>query len=193
MRKSELQRKTKETDIAVKLNLDGEGRADIDSGIGFFDHMLELLASHSGFDISVKAKGDLKVDCHHTVEDVGITLGKCFYEAIGDKVGINRYATFTVPMDESLATAIIDISGRPFLVFDADFTDRACGNFDCEMVEEFFRAFADNAKITLHICLAYGTNTHHQAEAIFKAFAHALAVASTVVSNRLPSSKGVLE
>lgn len=193
MRHAEINRKTKETDIQVKLNLDKASECNIHTGVGFFDHMLELFAAHSGYGLSVVCQGDLQVDCHHTVEDIGIALGKCLYQALGDKVGINRYGFFMLPMDETLATCTLDISGRPYLVFNADFTDRACGNFDCEMVEEFFRALADNAKITLHISLEYGNNTHHQAEAIFKAFARALRAATQIVSDILPSSKGVLE
>lgn len=193
MREAKIKRKTRETDIEVEINLNGNGEFEIASGVGFFDHMLELFAVHSGFNVKILCKGDIHVDCHHTVEDIGIALGKCFYDALGDKVGINRYATINIPMDEALATCIVDISGRPYLVFDADFTDRACGNFDCETIEEFFRAFCDNAKITLHICLAYGTNTHHQVEAIFKSFARALREAVKITSDKLPSSKGIIE
>lgn len=193
MRQAELKRKTRETDIDAAIDIDGNGEHNICSGVGFFDHMLELFAVHGNFNVKAICNGDLHVDCHHTVEDLGIALGKCFYDAIGDKMGINRYATISIPMDEALATCSVDISGRPYLVFDADFTDKSCGNFDCEMVEEFFRAFSDNAKITLHICLAYGSNTHHQVEAIFKAFARSLKEALKITSDKLPSSKGVIE
>ncbi|NLM35873.1 MAG: imidazoleglycerol-phosphate dehydratase HisB [Clostridiales bacterium] len=191
---SQKERETKETDIMVEINLDGEGKCSIDTGIGFFDHMLNLMAVHGAMDLKVKAKGDLYVDCHHTVEDVGITLGACIKEALGDKVGIKRYGTAYTPMDESLAFVSLDISGRPYLVFDGDFTVDRVGDLDTEMVEEFFRALAFNAGITLHIKIMYGKNNHHKIEGIFKAFGRALKEAMTIDENikGVMSTKGVL-
>ena len=194
MREAELRRTTKETDIFVKWNLDQSGKCDVDTGIGFFDHMLELLAVHSGTLLTVGAKGDLNVDSHHTVEDVGIVLGKVFKEALGDKAGIKRYGSFLLPMDESLVSVCMDVSGRPYFVFNCDIPKTQIGNFETEMCEEFFRAFAFNAEINLHINLLYGKNCHHMIEGIFKAFAHSLKEAVTVDSNisGVLSSKGVL-
>lgn len=191
-RQAQIKRTTKETDISLSINLDGSGEYDVDSGIGFFDHMLQLFACHSGFDFSVKCNGDIKVDGHHSIEDIGIVLGKAIAKALGDKVGIKRYAGVTIPMDESLATVNLDISGRPYLVFNADLQGKV-GDFDLELVEEFFRAVATYGGITLHINLHYGSNSHHKAECIFKAFARALKEAVTIVSDKLPSSKGMLE
>lgn len=192
MRNAEITRKTKETEISVMLDLDGSGKADIKTGIGFFDHMLTALCVHGGFDMTVNAKGDLQVDGHHTVEDVGIVLGRAFKEAIGDMSGIARYGTAFIPMDEALGFASVDISGRPFLVFDADFSDDRVGEFDTCLTEEFFRAFAFNAGITLHIKCEYGKNDHHKIEAMFKAFAHALKAAKSVSGGEILSTKGVL-
>lgn len=191
---SQKERETKETDIKVEVNLDGEGKCNIDTGIGFFDHMLNLMAVHGGMDLKIKAKGDLYVDCHHTVEDVGITLGSCLKEALGDKVGIKRYGTAYTPMDESLAFVSLDISGRAYLVFDAEFTVDRVGGLDTEMVEEFFRALAFNAGITLHIKIMYGKNNHHKIEGIFKAFGRALKEAMTIDEKikGVMSTKGVL-
>ncbi len=187
-----VERKTKETDICTELELYG-GNVEISTGIGFFDHMLTAFAVHGGFGITASVKGDLNVDCHHTVEDTGIALGKAFNEALGDKSGIERYGTFFIPMDESLAMASVDISGRPFLVFDAEFPQERVGEFDTCMTEEFFRAFAFNAGITLHIKVMYGKNSHHMIEAIFKAVAHAMRVAAAKTDNNTPlSTKGVL-
>lgn len=191
-RQAEIVRDTKETHIKLFVDIDG-GQVSVDSGIGFFDHMLELLGYHSGFGLEVECKGDTRVDGHHSVEDVGIALGKALAKAVGDKRGIARYATVTIPMDESLATVSIDFSGRPFLVFNADFTAAKVGEFDLELVEEFFRAVATYGGITLHVNLHYGVNNHHKAEAIFKAFARALSAAVKIVSDEIPSSKGVLE
>lgn len=191
-RQAEIVRDTKETHIKLFVDIDG-GQVSVDSGIGFFDHMLELLGYHSGFGLEVECKGDTRVDGHHSVEDVGIALGKALAKAVGDKRGIARYATVTIPMDESLATVSIDFSGRPFLVFNADFTAAKVGEFDLELVEEFFRAVATYGGITLHVNLHYGVNNHHKAEAIFKAFARALSAAVRIVSDEIPSSKGVLE
>ena len=192
MRTAELSRTTRETDISVKMNLDGNGVHDIDTGIGFFDHMLTALSTHSGIDMTVKTKGDLYVDGHHSVEDTGIVMGKVFAEAIGDKKGIARYGSAYIPMDESLAFACLDISNRPFLVFDADFTDMRIGQYDTCLTEEFFRAFAFNAGITLHLRVLYGKNDHHKTEALFKAAAHALKAAVTLGGDSVLSTKGVI-
>lgn len=191
MRNAEINRKTKETDITVKLDLDG-GSVDISTGIGFFDHMLTAFAVHGGMGLTVKAVGDLQVDGHHTVEDVGIVLGKAFKEAIGDMKGIARYGTAFIPMDEALGFASIDISGRPFLVFGAKFSDDRIGEFDTCLAEEFFRAFAFNAGVTLHLKCEYGKNDHHIAEALFKAAAHAVKAAKAVSGSEILSTKGVL-
>ncbi len=191
MRTAEITRKTKETDITVRLDLDG-GNADISTGIGFFDHMLMAFAVHGGMGLTVKAVGDLQVDGHHTVEDVGIVLGKAFREALGDMKGIARYGTAFIPMDEALGFASIDISGRPFLVFNAEFSDDKIGDFDACLAEEFFRAFAFNTGVTLHLKCEYGKNGHHIAEALFKAAAHAIKAAKTVSGSEIPSTKGVL-
>ena len=192
MRNAAVERKTKETEIFVAVDMDG-GNISIDTGIGFFDHMLTALAMHSGIALTVRAKGDLEVDCHHTVEDVGIVLGQALSKALGDKSGIKRYGSFFIPMDEALAFASVDISGRPFLVFDAEMPQAVVGGFDCCMTEEFFRAFAFNAGITLHIKCEYGSNSHHIIEAIFKAVAHSLACAvEKTDSGKTLSTKGVL-
>lgn len=192
MRTAEIIRKTKETDIEVRLNLDGCGNVDISTGIGFFDHMLTAFAVHSKMDLTVKVQGDLYVDGHHTVEDTGIVLGTAFKQAIGDMKGIARYGTAFIPMDEALGFCCLDISNRPFLVFDANFSDDRIGEFDTCLTEEFFRAFAFNAGITLHIKSEYGKNDHHIAEALFKACAHAIKAAKAVNGNEILSTKGVL-
>ncbi|MCH5348898.1 MAG: imidazoleglycerol-phosphate dehydratase HisB [Oscillospiraceae bacterium] len=192
MRSAEVNRKTKETDIQVKLELDGSGKADISTGIGFFDHMLTAFAVHGGLDLTVKVNGDLNVDGHHSVEDTGIVLGTAFKQAIGDMKGIKRYGTAFIPMDEALGFASLDISGRPYLVFNADFSDDRIGELDTCLVEEFFRAFAFNAGITLHLKCEYGKNDHHIAEALFKAAAHAIADAKVIAGNEILSTKGVL-
>ena len=191
---AEIKRKTAETQISVKLNLDGEGKCDIATGIGFLDHMLTLLAKHSFMDLTVKAKGDLEVDSHHTVEDIGIVLGEALREALGDKAGIHRYGNCFIPMDETLAQACLDFSGRPFLVFGAEIPKIKLGNYDTEMTEEFFRAVAMHCGLTLHIRVLYGSNVHHIIEAIFKAFARAVAQAAAVDPRvkGVMSSKGVL-
>lgn len=191
MRSADISRKTKETDIKIELSLDG-GECEINTGIGFFDHMLTAFAVHGGFGLKADVKGDLNVDCHHTIEDTGIVLGKAFAEALGDKSGIERYGSFTVPMDESLAFVSLDVSGRPFLVFNAEFPEERVGEFDSCMCEEFMRAFAYNAGITLHVNMIYGGNTHHQIEVIFKALAHALAVAVRETGKGVLSTKGSL-
>lgn len=187
-------RKTAETQVTVKLNLNGEGKGDIATGIGFLDHMLTLLAKHSFMDLTVKAKGDLEVDSHHTVEDIGIVLGETLKEALGDKAGIRRYGNCFIPMDETLAQVCLDFSGRPFLVFGAEISKTKLGNYDTEMTEEFFRAVAMHSGLTLHIRVLYGSNVHHIIEAVFKAFARALAEAVSVDPRvkGVMSSKGVL-
>lgn len=192
MRTASVSRKTKETEISCTLNLDAESGTDISTGIGFFDHMLELLSFHSGFAMTIKADGDLNVDDHHTVEDCGIVLGKAFRQALGDKKGIARYGFFSCPMDEALANVSLDFSGRPYLVFHCTFTREKIGDLSTEMVEEFFRAFVVEAGLTLHINVPYGTNNHHMAEAVFKAFGHALKGAVRVSGDGVMSSKGVL-
>ena len=169
-----VKRSTRETDIEIELELDGSGKHDIDTGIGFFDHMLTALCVHGGFDLRVKCRGDLHVDGHHSVEDTGIVLGKAFAEALGDKAGIQRYGSAFIPMDEALCFCSLDISARPFLVFNARFTNERIGEYDSCLTEEFMRAFAFNAGITLHLREEYGSNDHHITEALFKALAHAL-------------------
>lgn len=192
-RSSKIERNTNETKISLSMNLDGEGKSSIDTGVGFFDHMLNLFAFHGKIDLEVKAKGDLYVCDHHTIEDIGIAMGQAFKEAIGDKNGINRYGTFYIPMDETLALASLDISNRPYLVFDCDFNREKVGEMATEMVVEFFRAFAFNAGITLHLKVLYGENDHHKIEALFKAFGRALKEAKTVKDeNGMPSTKGTL-
>ena len=192
MRIAEKCRKTKETDITLKLCLDG-GEVKVDTGIGFFDHMLTAFAVHGGFGLDVTVKGDLDVDDHHTIEDTGIVLGQAFSEALGDKSSIERYASFYIPMDEALAFASVDISGRPFLVFDADFPQEKCGDYTSAMTVEFMRAFAYNAGVTLHTRVEYGSNSHHMIEAIYKAVAHALKAAVKQNNTGVPlSTKGVL-
>ena len=193
VRKAEIRRETKETDIYIDLMIDGRGAAAIDTGIGFFDHLMTALSVHSGISMTIRVKGDLDVDCHHTVEDTGIALGQALARALGDKSGITRYGTFYIPMDESLAMCSLDISNRPFLVFNCEFTNQSCGGYDLCMTEEFFRAFAFNAGITMHINLMYGKNDHHKAEAIYKAAAHALKEAVSYNSDGSTlSTKGVL-
>ncbi len=192
MRTAEIKRKTKETDIEIFVKLDGDGEVNVNTGIGFFDHMLTAFGVHSGVDLQLNCIGDLNVDAHHTVEDTGIVLGQAFAKALGDKAGIARYGSAFVPMDEALAFCSLDISGRPFLVFDADFNDDKIGEYDTCLSEEFFRAFAFNSGITLHIKKEYGKNDHHVAEAIFKAVAHALKEAMEIKGDKVLSTKGVL-
>jgi imidazoleglycerol-phosphate dehydratase len=179
-REESVKRDTNETKVSVTLNLDGKGHSNIDTGIGFLDHMLILMTKHGRMDLDVVASGDLDVDSHHTIEDIGIVLGQCFKETIGDKVGIVRYGTAYVPMDEALAFVSLDISNRPFLVFNCELTVEYLGKMQSEMVEEFLRAFAFNAGITLHVNILYGKNNHHMVEAIFKALGQALNTASTI-------------
>lgn len=195
-RRAEISRETSETAITVALGLDGEGRADISTGIGFLDHMLTALARHGLFDLRVQAKGDLHIDFHHTTEDVGIVIGQCLRQALGDKRGIRRYGAAVIPMDEALAEAAVDISGRPFLAWSVTFAQPKIGEMDTELFEEFFRALAFNAGITLHVTQKAGTNAHHVAEACFKALARALREAveqDPRAISAIPSTKGVLE
>ncbi len=192
MRTATITRTTRETDITLSLNLDG-GPVKIETGIGFFDHMLNAFATHGGFGLELTVKGDLHVDCHHTIEDTGIVLGQTFAKALGDKAGIARFGSFYVPMDEALAFTSLDISGRPFVVFNAQFLQEKVGDYDSCMTEEFVRAFAVNAGLTLHTKLEYGTNAHHCIEAIFKSIAHAMRLAvKQNDSNAVLSTKGVL-
>jgi len=193
-RSANISRKTKETDIKLSVNLDGAGSATSSTGVGFFDHMLDLLTRHSLIDLKLEAQGDLEVDAHHTVEDVGIVLGQAIEKALGDKKGIYRYGWAIVPMDESLAQVAIDLSGRPAFVFNAPFKGSMIGTFPVELVEEFFKAVATNAKMNLHIAVPYGTNNHHIAEAIFKGFAKALrqAIENDPRNRSVPSTKRLL-
>lgn len=195
MRKAEMERNTFETKIKLSLNLDGSGQSKINTGIGFFDHMLTHIAKHGFIDMELMASGDLEVDCHHTIEDVGIVLGKCLKDALSDKVGIKRYGYFVLPMDETLVLCAIDFSGRAYLNFDAAFTSEKIGALDTEMIEEFFRAVADNSGMNLHIKQLAGKNNHHLAEGIFKAFGKALdmAVSYDERIQGVLSTKGMLE
>lgn len=186
------QRKTAETEIIVSINLDGEGKGDFKTGVGFFNHMLEQLSRHGNFDIEISVKGDLEVDEHHTIEDTGIALGKAFASALGDKKGIRRFSNALVPLDETLVRTVVDISGRPYLYHDLPFTREMVGDFPSEMVVEFLRAFAFNMGITLHIEILHGDNCHHQIEAVFKSLARALKKAVKIESDKIPSTKGVL-
>lgn len=195
MRKGQVTRKTNETDIAIEVAIDGAGRSDIATGIGFLDHMLDLLARHSRMDLTVRAKGDRHIDDHHTTEDVGIALGQAVKQALGDMKGITRYADVHLPMDEALTRVVIDVSGRPFLVFKVKFGRDKIGTFDTELVNEWFQAFAMNAGITLHIETLYGSNDHHISESCFKGLARALRVALAIdpkAANEIPSTKGSL-
>jgi len=194
-RSATVKRATKETNIEVAVNLDGKGVSNVSTGIGFFDHMLDLLARHSRIDITVKAKGDLHIDHHHTTEDVGIALGQAVKQALGDMKGITRYASLYMPMDEALTRVAIDVSGRPFLVFKAKFGRDKVGAFDTELVQEWFQAFAMNSGVTLHVETLYGTNDHHIAESCFKGLARALRSAFSIdprAAGEIPSTKGSL-
>ena len=193
-RTGEVERNTAETRISVKISIDGTGAADLSTGVPFLDHMLTLFAVHGLFDLMVKADGDLEVDAHHTVEDIGISLGMALSKALGDRKGITRYGHFTLPMDEALASVTLDLSNRPFLVYDTPpLADRA-GEFETQLVPEFFRAFCQHGGVTLHVRILYGANTHHMIEAAFKAFGRALAAAVAFDPRRggIPSSKGTL-
>lgn len=193
MRNAAMKRESNETHVNCMLELDGSGKTQIDTGVGFFDHMLELFAFHGNFDLTMEASGDLHVCDHHTVEDCGIVLGTCFRKALGDKKGIKRYGFMSLPMDETLCNVSLDISGRPYLVYNCELKRNTIGTFACEMVEEFLRAFAFNAGITLHVNVLYGTNDHHKAEAIFKGLGRALRTAVKVTGNQVSSTKGMLE
>lgn len=196
MRKASLDRKTTETQISVSINLDGTGAYDVKSGVGFLDHMLELLARHSLIDIKLRAKGDTHIDFHHTTEDTGIALGQAFAKALGDRKGIRRYADCFLPMDEALTRAAIDVSGRPFLIWKVEFARPKIGEFDTELVREWFQAFAMNAGVTLHVQTLYGDNCHHIAESCFKALARVLRGAIEIdprQKDRIPSTKGSLK
>lgn len=197
IRNADIHRKTGETDVHVSVGLDGTGVSEIDTGIGFFDHMLTLFASHGLFDLTVKCDGDIEVDGHHSVEDIGIAMGQAFHAALGEKRGIARYGSFYLPMDETLVLATLDISGRPFLVYDPGETPMIpmIGGYDTELTEEFLRAFAFHAGLTLHVKILYGRNSHHKVEAVFKAVAHALRIAAEKdvrLGDMIPSTKGVL-
>lgn len=195
MRTSEIKRKTKETDIVLSLNIDGTGKSEIDSGCGFLDHMLTLFAKHGRFDLSLTCKGDTQVDDHHTVEDIGIVLGTAFSEALGDKAGIVRYGNMILPMDEALILSAVDLSGRAYLAFGLDIPSQKVGNFDTELVNEFFEAFVSNAKCALHIVQLDGRNSHHIIEGTFKSVARSLKEAVKIdesLGGEIPSSKGVL-
>ena len=196
MRSGNVIRETRETKIDLTIDLDGSGRADVESGIGFFNHMLTLFAAHGRFDLVLNCAGDIEVDGHHSVEDIGIALGQAVHKALGDKKGITRYGTFFLPMDETLVMVSLDISGRPFLVYDAGGAMAPMiGKYDTELTEEFLRAFAFNAGITLHVKVMYGTNSHHKVEAIFKALGRALHTAVKInpeTADEIPSTKGML-
>ena len=195
MRNASLSRKTRETDIQVEVTLDGSGTSEISTGVGFFDHMLDQIARHSLIDLKIQAKGDLHIDFHHTVEDVGIALGQAIRQALGDMKGVTRYADVHLPMDETLTRVAIDISGRAFLVFRTEFHTPKIGEFDTQLVREFFQAFAMNAGLTLHVETLYGINDHHISESCFKGLARALRIAVSIderQSGRVPSTKGTL-
>ena len=194
MRKAEIIRNTKETKIRVKLDLNGKGRATIETGVPFLDHMLEQIARHGAFDLEVSAKGDLHIDAHHTVEDIGIALGQAFAKAAGDKKGVRRYGHAYVPLDEALSRAVVDLSGRPGLEYHVDFARARIGEFDVDLIHEFFQGFVNHAQVTLHVDNLKGTNAHHQAETAFKAFARALrmAIEADPRVKGIPSTKGSL-
>lgn len=195
MRQAQVTRNTLETQITINLNLDGKGKAVQDTGVPFLEHMLDQIARHGMLDFEITAKGDLHIDAHHTVEDIGITLGQAFAQAVGDKKGIRRYGHAYVPLDEALSRVVIDLSGRPGLVLNADFTRARIGNFDVDLINEFFQGFVNHALITLHIDNLAGKNAHHQAETIFKAFGRALRMAlehDPVAADMIPSTKGAL-
>ncbi len=191
-RSSHIERQTSETQITCTLNLDGTGLYDIDIGVGFLDHMLTHVSKHGGMDLTLKAKGDLHIDAHHTVEDVGLVLGECLLKALGDKRGIARYGQGDVPMEDALANVTVDLSGRPHCVYNATYRTERIGDFDVECLEEFLRSIANTGKFNLHVNVPYGTNSHHIAEAIFKALGQALSQAVKIVRDDIPSTKGTL-
>jgi len=191
-RTAKIHRETKETDVMVELDLDGVGKYEIDTGVGFLDHMLTHLSKHSKVDLVVKAKGDLNVDSHHTVEDIAICIGECLVKALGDKKGIARYGHSSVPMEDSLANVALDLSGRPSCVYNVDYRTDKIGDFDVECLEEMLRSFSNTGKFNLHINVPYGTNSHHIAEAIFKGLGQALAAAVRITGTDIPSTKGIL-
>ncbi|MEA3224333.1 MAG: imidazoleglycerol-phosphate dehydratase HisB [Planctomycetota bacterium] len=191
-RVAQINRQTNETDVAVELNLDGVGKYEIDTGIGFLDHMLTHLSKHGGIDLVVKAKGDLEVDAHHTVEDIAICLGECLLKALGDKKGIARYGHSSVPMEDALANVSADLSGRPYCVYNVEYRTDKIGDFDVECIEEMLRSFSNSGKFNLHVNVPYGTNSHHIAEGIFKGLGKALGVAVKVLGTEVPSTKGML-
>ncbi|MBN2136303.1 MAG: imidazoleglycerol-phosphate dehydratase HisB [Sedimentisphaerales bacterium] len=191
-RTASIHRQTKETDISLELNLDGQGKYEIDTGAGFLDHMLTHLSKHSRIDLQVKAAGDLEVDAHHTVEDVAICLGECLVKALGDKKGIARYGHSSVPMEDALANVSVDLSGRAACVYNVQYRTERIGDFDVECLEELLRSFANNGKLNLHVNVPYGTNSHHIAEAIFKALGKSLGMAVSIVGTDVPSTKGIL-
>ncbi|MFO7636286.1 MAG: imidazoleglycerol-phosphate dehydratase HisB [Clostridia bacterium] len=193
-RKASVERVTKETRVAVRMNVDGSGKYSVETGVGFFNHMLELFSKHSLMDLDIMVEGDIRIDCHHTVEDTGIVLGQAWKEALGDKQSIRRYASLTMPMDEALVTVSVDVSGRPFFVFTGGIERGSIGDMDTEAVEEFLNAFCVHAGITLHVNLLYGKNNHHIAEAVFKGLARALREAAAIDPREkgIPSTKGVI-
>lgn len=191
-RTAKIHRQTKETDITVEMNLDGIGQYDIDTGVGFLDHMLTHLSKHGKIDLVIKAKGDLHVDAHHTVEDVAICLGETLNQALGDKKGICRYGNSSVPMEETMANVSIDLSGRPSCVYNVDYRSEKIGDFDVDCIEEMLRSFSNTGKFNLHINVPYGSNSHHIAEAIFKGLGRSLAMAVKITGSQIPSTKGVL-
>lgn len=193
LRGAKIARNTLETTIEVEVTLDGDGTSQVSTGIGFFDHMLTLFAKHANFTLTVKAKGDTWIDDHHTVEDVGITLGQALRQAFGDKIGINRYGHAYVPMDETLVRTALDISGRPFMVYEVEGLPEKVGQFDCQLIEEFWRAVSFNAGLTVHVDKIRGKNAHHILEAVFKSFAQALREAVKITGTSLPSTKGKIE
>ena len=191
-RYAKIERKTKETDILVEMNLDGRGKYEIDTGVAFLDHMLTHLGKHGKIDLTVKARGDLKVDAHHTTEDVGLCLGTCLAETLGNKKGIARFASSVLPMEDAKAEVAVDLSGRAFCVYNVKYHTEKIGDFDVECIEEFLRSFANAGKLNLHVSVPYGTNSHHIAEAIFKALGQSLAAAVKIVGTDVPSTKGTL-
>lgn len=192
MRQIEINRTTKETKINCVLNIDGSGKYNIKTGIGFLDHMLELFSFHSGFDLTLDVQGDIEVDSHHTVEDIGLVLGEAIYKALGDKKGINRYGSMYLPMDETLSRVTLDLSGRPYLVYDCTYQRADLGTLDVQNIKEFFKSVSNSALMTLHLSVLYGDNDHHKAETLFKGFGRALKVAVQITSDQVMSSKGVL-